>query len=58
MQITSKGRGKSGGARVITYTILLAETDGEVYLMEVYDKTDYDAIDVDVIKEKIESLGL
>ena len=27
MSIASKGKGKSGGARVITYTLILAETD-------------------------------
>ena len=35
--ITSKGRGKSGGARVITYTIRISENSGRVYLMDVYD---------------------
>lgn len=37
MAITSKGGGKSGGARVITYNVLTAEQDGKVYLMEIYD---------------------
>ncbi|MCD8202233.1 MAG: type II toxin-antitoxin system RelE/ParE family toxin [Prevotella sp.] len=38
--ITSKRRGKSGGARVITYTICTSESDGRVYLVDVYDKAD------------------
>ena len=38
MAIASKGRGKSGGARVITYTVIAAEMEGKVYLMSVYDK--------------------
>ena len=33
MAIASKGRGKSGGARVITYTVIAAEMEGKVYLM-------------------------
>ena len=40
MAITSKGGGKSGGARVITYNVLTTEQDGKVYLMEIYDKSD------------------
>ena len=36
--ITSKRRGKSGGARVITYTIYASELEGCVYLVDVYDK--------------------
>ena len=40
MSITSKGKGKSGGARVITYTIILAETDTEIKLLTIYDKSE------------------
>lgn len=58
MAITSKGRGKSGGARVITYTVVLAENEGNVYLMDIYDKADYSTIDVDVILNVIKDLGL
>ena len=49
--ITSKGRGKSGGARVITYTI-------RIYLVDVYDKADYSTANVAVIKGMISDLGL
>ncbi len=58
MAITSKGSGKSGGARVITYNILATEQDGEVYLLEIYDKSDYSTIKIEVIKELIENLNL
>ncbi len=50
MAITSKGRGKSGGARVITYTIVTAEMSGKVYLIDIYDKADYSTIDISVIQ--------
>lgn len=36
MAIASKGRGKSGGARVITYTIVTTETNGSVFLLDIY----------------------
>ncbi|MDE7413675.1 MAG: addiction module toxin RelE [Muribaculaceae bacterium] len=49
MAIASKGRGKSGGARVITYTIVAAETNGRVYLIDIYDKADYSTVNVAVI---------
>lgn len=55
--ITSKGRGKSGGARVITYTICASESDGRVvYLVDVYDKADYSTVDVSVVKKMIAEL--
>lgn len=56
MAIKSKGRGKSGGARVITYTVVTARTEGRVYLMNVYDKSDFDTVDVAVIKEIVRGL--
>jgi hypothetical protein len=36
LAITSKGKGESGGARVITYVRVVAET---VYLVAIYDKS-------------------
>lgn len=56
MAITSKGRGKSGVARVITYTIVTAETAGRVYLLNVYDKADFSSVELDVLKELIQDL--
>lgn len=58
MAITSKGRGKSGGARVITYTIVAAENNGSVYLIDIYDKSDFSTVDVSVIQNIIAELGL
>jgi len=36
LAITSKGKGKSGGARVITYVKIVKKT---VYLLAIYDKS-------------------
>lgn len=58
MAITSKGRGKSGGARVITYTIITAANSGRVYLVDIYDKADFSTVDVSVIKSVIADLHL
>ena len=35
--VTSKGKGKSGGARIITYVRIQNNT---VFLMDIYDKSD------------------
>ena len=40
MKITAKGKGKSGGARVITYTIIWTEIDTEIKLLTIYDKSE------------------
>ena len=58
MTISSKGRGKSGGARVITYTVVVSEESGNVYLIDIYDKADYSTVDVKVIQKVIKELGL
>ncbi len=51
MAITSKGKGKSGGARVFTYVTLVNET---VYMAEIIDKADRDNIS----DKEVESLIL
>ncbi|MGA9648084.1 type II toxin-antitoxin system RelE/ParE family toxin [Pedobacter sp.] len=39
--IASKGKGKSGGARIITNFMV---TDSTVYLLSIYDKSEKDSI--------------
>jgi mRNA-degrading endonuclease RelE of RelBE toxin-antitoxin system len=39
--IASKGKGKSGGARVVTYVLVKQE---EVYLLTIFDKSDNENI--------------
>jgi len=58
MAITSKGRGKSGGARVITFTVVTAENEGCIYLMDIYDKSDFSTVDVAVIQAMVADLNL
>lgn len=40
MAIASKGKGKSGGARVITVLITISEEEMEIGLHYIYDKSD------------------
>lgn len=56
MAIASKGKGKSGGARIITYTVIAAEMEGRVYLMKIYDKSDFSTVDLSVLKEMARGL--
>lgn len=56
--IASKGRGKSGGARVITYTVQASDNGGKVYLIELYDKSDYSSVNVNTLKKIISDLDL
>ena len=53
LAIKSKGKGKSGGARVITYVIC---EDLEVYLLSIYDKSDFDSIDDKTLKILIKEI--
>ena len=56
MAITSKGKGKSGGARIITFTVVNTEAGGKVYLMNVYDKSDFSTVELRVIKGMIKNI--
>lgn len=49
LAIRSKGKGKRGGARVITYIKIVAET---VYLVSVYDKSEQS----DIADSELDSL--
>lgn len=53
MAISSKGKGKSGGARVITFVKIIAET---VYLISVYDKSELSTISDKEIKERLKKI--
>ena len=58
MSITAKGRGKSGGARVITFNALVSEVEGKIYLLLIYDKADTANVKMNVIKDIIKDIGL
>lgn len=44
MRIASKGRGKSGGARVITCTVVVAVDEADINLLYIYDKAERESI--------------
>ena len=58
MAISDKNKGKSHGARVITYTFLVDESTGIVNLIFIYDKQERDSISKKEIKALLKSVGL
>lgn len=58
MRITSKGKGKSGGARVITFTVIAAVDETEINLLYIYDKAERPSISISELEELIRRNGL
>ena len=57
LAIASKGKGKSGGARIITFTYTISEKDGVVYLLLVYDKSDASTVKKKAVMKMLKELG-
>jgi mRNA-degrading endonuclease RelE of RelBE toxin-antitoxin system len=55
LSISGTNKGKSGGARVITYVIVVNEI---VYLSEIYLKSEDDTVDPDLIVQRLKDNGL
>jgi mRNA-degrading endonuclease RelE of RelBE toxin-antitoxin system len=53
LAVQSKGKGKSGGTRVITYIVT---DDNEVYLLTIFDKSEFDSISKKMLKSIIDNL--
>jgi len=58
MAITSKNRGKSGGARIITCAVLFGIEAADIYLLTIYDKDKQQSISKKEIKYLKEKNGL
>jgi hypothetical protein len=55
MAIASKGKGKSGGSRVITCVKIVA---GSVFLLSIYDKSDKESITDNELDNLLRLAGL
>jgi len=55
LAIKSKGKGKSGGARIITHLLIKPEAE-TVYLMAIYDKSEFDSISEADLKRLIKEI--
>lgn len=58
MRIRSKGRGKSGGARVIAYTAIVAMEESTIHLLFLYDKADRSTVSKKDLEILLEECGL
>ena len=58
MVITLKGRGKSGGVRVITLNVVFDADSVEILLVGIYDKTERENITMKEIETLLEKNGL
>jgi len=56
MAISSKGKGKSHGARIITYAAIVDFEEGIITLLTIYDKADQDSITSQEITRLIRDL--
>ena len=54
--IKSKGKGKSGGGRIITYETIVSIDNTEVIFAIIYDKSEFETVDISVIKDIISDL--
>lgn len=52
--VKSKGKGKSGGLRVVTYLIT---EEQEIYLLTIYDKSETESVDDKMLKEMIKEIN-
>jgi len=55
MAVSGTNKGKSGGARVITYVFLTNET---IYLTDIYLKSEQDTADISVLIQRLKDQGL
>ena len=57
MAIKAKGKGRSGGARVITFNVLTDVENGHVIFLLLYDKEDASTVKVNVVKQLVREMG-
>ncbi len=58
MAIASKGKGKSHGAKVIMFTIIISVDESIINLLTIYDKSERVNVSRDEIQELIKEVGL
>ena len=58
MAVKSKGKGKSGGARIITFTLILSQEDTTIALLYLYDKSERSNITDKELEALMKECGL
>lgn len=57
MAIAAKGKGKSGGARVITYRLLATQEHIAITLLTIYGKNEIDNLSDDYLRSLVKDLS-
>lgn len=55
LAISGTNKGKSGGARIITYVVIVDEI---VFLSEIYLKNEHDTVDVNMVVQRLKKDGV
>ncbi|MBP3739095.1 MAG: addiction module toxin RelE [Muribaculaceae bacterium] len=58
MAITSKGKGKSAGARVITINVIISSSNMVIGLIYIYDKSDAANVRAATMRKIVKEMGL
>ena len=59
LAVKSKGKGKSGGLRVISYQdVILTQHDNSIYLVAIYDKSNLSSMGTKQINQILRNNGL
>jgi hypothetical protein len=58
ISVKSKGKGKSGGARIITYEVIISIRIKTVYLVTIFVKSEQESISNEKIREILSKEGL
>jgi hypothetical protein len=53
INIKSKGKGSAGGGRIITYETIITLNDKKVVFASIYNKGDFDTIDLSILKKNL-----
>jgi mRNA-degrading endonuclease RelE of RelBE toxin-antitoxin system len=53
INIKSKGKGASGGGRIISYETIVSVNETKVLFATIYNKGDYNNIDLNVLKKNL-----
>ena len=58
LAISSKNKGKSGGARVITFSLIMSVDSTDIFLISIYDKSEKENITIKELHERMSKEGL
>lgn len=58
LSVKSKNRGKSGGFRIITFELIISETEKDITLLTIYDKSEQSTITKKQINDILNEEGM